>query len=372
MTMNVTNGKQHFDTIVIGGGQAGLAVGYYLARQGRDFMILEAHERIGTSWRKRWDSLKLFTPASISSLPGKPLSADANAFLTKDEVADYLEAYAIHYHLPVQLNTSVDTLTREEDHYLLTIGGQQIIAEQVVVATGSYQRPWTPAFSSALDPTITQFHSNDYHNPSQLQEGEVLVVGAGSSGAEIALELAPGRRTWLAGRDPGHRPKNIPALFSPLYWWLIHTALNSNNKVGHRFKEVSEKGGAPLIGIPKNAFKRAGVERVPRLTGVKDGKPLLQDGRVLSVSNVIWCTGYTPDYRWIHLPVFGSKGYPLHNRGVAAGEPGLYFLGLPFQYTLTSSFIGGVGRDAGYIADHIAARSLAEITRANPAATLSI
>ncbi len=355
--MNVTRSERRFDTVVVGGGQAGLAIGYYLSMQGREFVILDTHHRIGTSWRERWDSLRIFTPASISSLPGMPLSAPAGAFLTKDEVADYLEAYVARFHLPVRLNTTVDTLTREGDHYLLTVGDQRLAAEHVVVATGSYQQSRIPAFASELDPTIIQFHSDEYRNPNQLQEGEVLVVGAGSSGAEIALELVPTRRVWLAGRDPGHRPKNIPPMFRQLYWWLMHKAINTDNRIGRRFKELSEKGGAPLIGIPKNACERAGMERVSRIVGVQDGKPLLQDGRELSVANVIWCTGYAPDYSWIHLPVFGSEGYPIHARGVVEGEPGLYFLGLRFQYTLTSSFIGGVGRDARYIAEQMAARS---------------
>ena len=298
-----------------------------------------------------------------------PLSAPADAFLTKDEVADYLEAYAARFYLPVRLNTIVDTLTREGDHYLLTVGDQQLAAEHVVVATGSYQRPRIPAFASELDPTIIQFHSDEYRNPNQLQEGEVLVVGAGNSGAEIALELAPTRRVWLAGRNPGHRPKNIPAIFRQLYWWLIHKAINADNTLGRRFKELTEKGGTPLIGIPKNAFERAGVERAPRIVGVQDGKPLLQDARVLDVANVIWCTGFAPDYRWIDLPVFGREGYPIHARGVVESEPGLYFLGLPFQYTLTSSFVGGVGRDAKYIAEQIAARSPAHVVQAKPVVT---
>lgn len=355
--MSGTDKRQHFDTVVVGGGQAGLAAGYYLARQNRDFVILDAHHRIGTSWRERWDSLRLFTPAWISRLPAMPLSAPINAFLSKDEVADYLEAYAARFQLPVSLNHRVDRLTREGDRYLLTSGDLQCEAKHVVVATGSYQRPWIPAFASELAPRILQFHSNDYRNPSQLQPGDVLLVGAGNSGAEIALELVPNRRVWLAGRDPGHLPKNIPAMFRHLYWWLMHRAINTDNRMGRRFKKQTEKGGAPLIGTPKGALERAGVERTPRMVGVQDGKPKLLDGRALSVTNVIWCTGFVLDFRWIDLPVFGSDGYPIHTRGVVEDEPGLFFLGLPFQYTLTSSFIGGVGRDAEYIVAQIATRS---------------
>lgn len=370
--MNMTNKRQHFDTVVVGGGQAGLAAGYYLALQGRNFVILEAHQRIGTSWRERWDSLRLFTPAWISGLPGMPISASADAFLTKDEVADYLEAYAAHFHLPLWLNTSVATLSKEGDHYLLTVGNQQLEADHVIVATGSYQSPRLPVFASELNPAIRQLHSNEYHNPTQLQEGEVLVVGVGNSGAEIALELAPHRHVWLAGHETGYRPKNIAPLFKHLYWWLLHTALNADSKIGHRFKEQSENGGAPLIGIAKKAFKQAGVERVPRMLGVIDGQPQLQDGRILAVKNVIWCTGFVPDYSWITLPVFGSNGYPIQHRGVVEHEPGLYFLGLPFQYTLTSSFIGGVGRDAHYIVEQIAKRTPVQVAPTKSAEPLTI
>src|SRR5437660_3072465 len=212
MFMNVPNNEQRFDTVVIGGGQAGLAAGYFLVKQGRDFVILDANNRIGASWRGRWDSLRLFTPARYSSLPGMPFPAPAGAFFTKDQVADYLEAYAARFHLPVRLDSPVDTLTRENDRYLLTLGGQRLEAEHVVVATGAYQQPKVPAFAGLLDPAITQFHSSEYHNLAQLQPGNVLVVGAGNSGAEIALELAQTRRTLLAGRDTGRLPKRYPPL----------------------------------------------------------------------------------------------------------------------------------------------------------------
>ncbi len=367
--MSFSSSEQRFDTVVIGGGQSGLAVGYYLARQGRDFVILDANDRIGASWRKRWDSLKLFTPARYSSLPGMPLPAPADAFLTKDEVADYLEAYVARFHLPVRLDAVVDTLSRKADRYLLTTGGHRLEAEHVVVATGAFQHPKVPAFAGLLDPAIAQFHSNEYRHPTQLQQGDALIVGAGNSGVEIALEVAQTRRTWLAGRDTGHLPKIYPLVILELYWWLIHRAVNTDNKIGRRFKKLTGKKGAPLVGISQKNFERAGVERVPRMVGVQDGKPVLQDGRVLSVANVIWCTGFVPDFRWIDLPVFGSDGYPVHARGVVEGEPGLYFLGLPFQYTLTSSLIGGVGGDAHYIAEQIAARSSTRVEHAEPAAT---
>lgn len=369
--MNGANNQQYFDTVVIGGGQAGLAMGYHLSKQGQKFVILEAHHRIGTSWYRRWDSLRLFTPAWISGLPGMPHTGSDDAFLTKDETAHYLERYAARFALPIQLNSAASGLSRQDDMYLLTVGDRRLLARQVVVATGAYQQPWTPAFASELAPTIFQIHSDAYQNPSQLQNGDLLVVGAGSSGAEIALELVSSRRVWLAGRDTGHRPKNIPPLFRQPYWWLLHEAINANTRPGRRMREQMEKGGAPLIGISKKAFEKAGVERTPRMSGVSNGKPQLQDGRVLDVANVIWCTGFTPDYSWIKLSVFNQEGLPIHTRGVVENEPGLYFLGLPFQYTLTSSFIGGVGRDADYIAQHIARRSSTNARHPDFVASLS-
>jgi putative flavoprotein involved in K+ transport len=370
--MTFTNSEQRFDTVVIGGGQAGLSVGYYLARQGRDFVVLDANDRIGASWRKRWDSLRLFTPTKYNSLPGMPFPEPTDTFPTKDAVADYLEEYAARFHLPVRLNAMVNTLSREDDRYLLTVGGHRLETTHVVVATGAFQHPKIPAFGDLLAPTIAQFHSNEYHHPNQLQEGDALIVGAGNSGAEIALEVAKTRRTWLAGRDTGHLPKKYPPIIQDLYWWLIHKAVNTDNKIGRRFKELTSNKGAPLVGISQKDFERAGVERVPRMVGVQDGKPILQDRRVLDVANVIWCTGFVPNFRWIDLPVFGRDGYPVHARGTVEGARGLYFLGLPFQYTLTSSFIGGVGRDASYIAEQIAAQSSAAVEYAGSAATFLV
>lgn len=355
--MSEIQSQRIFDTIIIGGGQAGLTLGYYLARQGRNFVILDANDRPGASWRRRWDSLRLFTPAWISSLPGMPHQGSDTTFLSKDEIANYLERYAAHFHLPVLFNCSVESLVRQEDTYLLSAGREQFSAHHVVIATGAYQRPRLPLYAVRLDPQIVQMHSDDYRNPGQLREGNVLVVGAGSSGSEIALELASRHRVWLAGRDPGHRPKNIPLLLRKPYWWLIHQAINTDKKMGRRMQEQTEMRGAPLIGIPKNAFKQANVARIPRVVGIQEGKPLLGDGQVLDVANVIWSTGYMPDYQWIHLPIFSAAGRPIHTRGIIESQPGLYFLGLPFQYTLSSSFIGGVGRDAEYIAEHIAQNS---------------
>ena len=351
--MSHDHGVNRFDTVVIGAGQAGLAVGYYLARQGCDFLILDAKERVGDSWRQRWDSLRLFTPAGYSGLPGMPFGAPAGRRPTKDETADYLEEYATRFSLPVRPGVSVDSMTRQGDLYTLTAGSRRFETNVVVVATGPYHRPRTPAFAAALDPRIAQLHSSEYHNPNGLPDGDALVVGAGNSGAEIALELAETRRTWLSGRDTGRVPLRLPGR---ALWWPLLTHLNVDSRVGRRLKAMTSNRGDPLVGISPRDLARAGVERLPRTSGVKDGKPVMEDGRVVDVSSVVWATGFAPDFAWISLPVFGDDGYPAHHRGVVEGEPGLYFLGLRFLYTLTSSFIGGVGADAQYVARHIAAR----------------
>jgi putative flavoprotein involved in K+ transport len=352
--MNFPQNEQHFDTIVIGGGQAGLAVGYALSKQGRTFLIIDANKRIGAAWSERWDSLRLFSPAWYDSLPGMPFPAPADTFPTKDDMAAYLQAYVTRFDLPVWLNTRVETLTRERERYIVTAGSHRLEANHVVVATGAFQHPTVPAFASELSSTIVQLHSYDYRKPGQLQEGEVLIVGAGNSGAEIAMELAGRHSTWLAGRDTGHIPLKLKGR---LFWWLFGNILTVKTPLGRKLKQRALKQGGPLIRLTTKDLDTAGVQRVSRVARVQDGKPVLEDGRGLDVANVIWCTGFVPDFSWIDLPILGSDGYPLHDRGIVETEPGLFFIGLPFQYGFTSSLIGGVGRDATYIAERIAVYS---------------
>ncbi len=355
-----------FDTIVIGGGQAGLSVGYFLARQGRHFVILDANQRIGDSWRKRWDSLRLFTPARFSGLAGMPFPAPAHAFPTKDEMADFLETYAAHFDLPVRTGVKVDHLSRQGNRFIVTGGDLRFEAENVIVAMANYQKPHVPTFASELDPSIVQLHSSDYRNPSQLQDGGVLIVGAGNSGSEIALEAARSHPTWMSGRDTGHIPFRIEGLASRLLLarlmlrFLFLRVLTVNTPMGRRLRPKVLSQGGPLIRIKPHDLATAGVERVPRTVGVRDGLPVLEGDRVLDVANVVWCTGFHPGFSWIDLPVLGEEE-PMHERGVVAKEPGLYFVGLNFLYSLSSSMIHGVERDAEYIAGQIAARSESSI-----------
>jgi putative flavoprotein involved in K+ transport len=347
-----TTDREHFEVVVVGAGQAGLAVGYYLARRGLRFVILDAGGRIGDSWRNRWDSLLLFTPARIDGLPGMRFPGSAGLLPTKDAMADYLDTYAKRFNLPVRSGVVVGGLDRNDRHFVLTVGGPQIHADQVVVCTGANQVPKVPPFAKELDPEIVQLSAAQYRNPSALKHGDVLVVGAGNSGAEIVLEAAKDHQTWLSGRSTG---RVSPAVFSRPFWWLASNLITRNTPVGRKIVSRAAGRGAPWLRIRPNDIAAAGVRRVGKVTGVEGGKPRLEDGRVLDVSNVVWCTGFTHDFGWIHLPVFDERGYPLHVRGVLESQPGagLYFVGLPFLYGFTSALVGGIGRDAEYVTNQV-------------------
>jgi putative flavoprotein involved in K+ transport len=354
---------ERFDTIVIGGGQAGLSVGYYLKKQGRPFVILDANDRIGGSWRTRtWTSLRLFTPARYDGLPGWPFPAPGWSFPTARATADYLEAYAARFDLPVRTGTTVDRLTREGDRYVVLCGEHRLEAEHVVIATGFYGTPVVPEFAPELDPRIVQMHSSAYRDPSQLRPGGVLLVGAGNSGADIGLEVSRTHRTWLSGPDKGQVPIRIESrkarLILPVLWFVASHVLTVRTPIGRKVRPHILAEGAPLIRVKSEDLVAAGVERVPRTVAARDGLPLLEDGRGLDVANVIWCTGFRQDFGWIDVPVFGEASEPVHERGVAS-QPGLYFLGLDFLYSFASENVGGVRRDARHVARHIAARARA-------------
>lgn len=352
---------ERFDTVIIGAGQAGLAMGYHLARLGRRFVILDAGERVGDSWRGRWDSLRLFSPAHYDGLPGQPFPAPGWSFPTRAEFADYLYDYALRWELPVRCGVSVERLYRDRGRYLVEAPGRRFEADNVVVAAGFDRLPNTPGFAAELDPGIVQLHAGDYRNPSQLNDGDVLVVGAGNSGADVALELAPTHRVLLSGRHPGQIPWRIERRYArPLNRLVFFTfahVLTVRTPPGRKMRPHVLAHGGPLIRVKSTDLAAAAVTRVPRTVGVRDGVPVLADDRTVDVANVVWCTGFRPDTSWIDLPVFDADGEPGQHRGVVDGQPGLYFLGRLFQYALASSMIHGVGRDARYIAEHIAARS---------------
>jgi len=355
--------EERIQTVVIGAGQAGLSVGYHLAQLGLPFLILDANARVGDAWRSRWDSLRLFTPARYDGLDGMPFPATTHSFPTKDEMADYLEAYAARFHLPVRSGVRVDGLSRRGERFIVTAGSQRFEADNVVVAMSNYQRPVVPAFAKDLVPAIVQLHSKDYRNPAQLAPGGVLIVGAGNSGADIAMELANDHQTWLSGRDTGHVPFRIEGLAARLILVqlvlrvVFHRVLTVKTPLGRKARVKALTQGGPLIRVKPKDLAAAGVIRAPRTAGVRDGRPVLADGRVLDVANVIWCTGFEPGFSWIDLPVLDAKGVePQHQSGVVEREPGLYFVGLHFLHAFSSVMIHGVGRDAGRSAAAIAAR----------------
>jgi putative flavoprotein involved in K+ transport len=274
--------------------------------------------------------LRLFTPAALSSLPGMPFPFPAGYFPTKDETADYLEEYARKFELPVRLGRHVDSLRRDGDGYLVSAGEERYVAENVVVATGPYHAPHIPDFAEWLAPSITQLHSSAYRNPDQIPEGDVLVVGAGNSGAEISVEFAATRKNYLSGRDTGHVPGGVHQRCLPRHilfgwvvgWWLLGR-LTVDTRLGQKGREFNRSQGAPLVRFSPRDLIKAGVERVPRVEGAADGKPQLADGRMLEVSVLVWATGFRPDFGWIELPIFGEDGYPLQHRGVVESAPGL-------------------------------------------------
>ncbi len=321
--------------------------------------ILDAYDRAGDSWRKRWDSLRLFTPSSFNHLPGMSFPKSRDRFATKDEMADYLESYVARFRFPMLLGTTVNELTRDGDRYLVAAGSLLLEANHVIVATGAYPTTRVPAFASQLEPGITQLHSAAYRNPDQQRDSAVLVVGAGNSGVEIALDLASRHLVSLAGRDTGFIPANFESVgyrVGTILFRVLTQRLTVDTPLGRwlvrRAKEFT--GGHPVVGVTPEDLRRAGIERVPRVTGVTHGRPLLEDGRVLDVATVIWATGFVRDYRWIKLPVFDRNGDPIHRRGVVHTEPGLYFVGLPFQTSLLSGLVAGAADDAKYVAGQIA------------------
>lgn len=350
--------KRSLPIVIIGAGQAGLATGYFLQTFGLKFIILADDERIGDSWRNRWDSLRLFTPAFYNHLPGMNFPAGDPEYLPdKNEVADYLEAYAEAFDLPIRLETRVTHIRREEEAFLLTTGAGPIRAAHVVVATGAYRTPHIPPVADEIPETIFTCHSSEYTNPAQLQAGNVLVVGAGNSGTQIATQIATddaSRRVWLVGPDRGRLPRRLLGL--DIYRWIGPTLLKLSRTsfLGRRLYEKVSDQGDPVFNTEYAKIQDAGVERVDeRITAVEDGCPATDEGIRFDVDNIIWCTGFTPDFSWIDIDICQESGAPRHEHGIVPEAPGLYFVGLPWLDRLNSSLIGGVGRDAEHIATHI-------------------
>ena len=365
--MDTISGATDIETVVIGGGQAGLSTGHHLARRGREFVILDAYERVGDNWRCHWDSLRLYSPALAASLPGMKFPAKRTYYPTKDEMADFLETYRAEFELPVRGGVRVRTVRREGERYVvLCSDGSSYVCDNVVVATGTFGRtPNVPAFAGELDPGIRQLHSSDYKRPSQLQPGAVLVVGASHSGGDIAFEAGTaGHPVVLSGPIHGQVPfrleKRAAKVAFPALYFLAQHVLTMRTPIGRKIRPEIRAHGGPLIRVKKADLTAVGVEMTPaRTVGTKDGRPVLDDDRVLDVTNVVWCTGFQQDFSWIHPSVTGDDGWPLERRGVVDTAPGLYFVGLAFQYAFSSMLVGGAGRDAEFVVKHLDTRPAA-------------
>ena len=347
--------SEHIETVIVGAGQAGLATGYHLKRAGRPFVILDGESRVGDGWRNQWDTLTLFTPVWADALPGFAPPGPRWSFPTKDEFADYLEAYAAHFGLPVRLGSRVVSVSARADGYEVTTGEAHIECDNIVLCTGTFGRtPQVPAFADQLDPSIRQLHSSEYRRPAQLADGTVLVVGASHSGCDIAYEAAATHPTIMVGPDTGQ----IPVPFSspllkvvlPMMLLTFTHVLKRSNPVGRKAREHFRHGG-PRLRVQERDLAQRGVEWVQgRVAGVVDGRPVLDDGRVIDPGTVIWCTGFRQALDWVHVPVFDQDGWPLEYRGAVEEAPGLFFCGIQFQYAAASMIIHGVGRDAAHVA----------------------
>ncbi|AXG13072.1 flavin-containing monooxygenase [Intrasporangium calvum] len=359
---------EHFETVIIGAGQAGLATGYHLKEKGRGFVILDGERRVGDGWRHQWDSLRLFTPAWADGLPGTPFPKPAWEMPTKDEFADYLESYAAEHRLPVRLGTRVAGLTASaagagEAGYVLVTDRGRIQADNVVIATGTFGRsPLIPGFADQLDPSIVQIHSSEYRRPDDLPPGPVLVVGASHSGCDISYELAQTHPTILAGRDTGQ----IPVPFSspllkvvfPVLLFCFGHVLSRRTPLGRKQMDHFRFNGGPRLRVQAQDLADRGVDWVrERVTGVQGGRPVVGGRGAIDVRTVVWCTGFRQQFDWVDLDVFDERGWPRELGGVVDDAPGLYFAGLGFQSSARSMLIHGAGQDAGHVARQIVGRA---------------
>lgn len=341
----------HARVAIIGGGQAGLAMARCLKVGGLEPLVLDAHGAVGDPWRRRYDSLKLFTPSQYSGLPGMPFPLPRDTYPTKDQVASYLVAYAKHFEIDVHLRSSVTRLTREGRHFRLEVNDSAVVmADVVVLATGTLQRPYTPSFANKLGEDVRQLHSDQYRNPTQLVPGDACVVGAGNSGAQIAEELSRNRRVYIAMPE---MPKRFPQrlLGRDIFWWM--NLLGMLNVPAEARSHAISGGAIPLIGTDLKALIRSGaVTRMPRAVDAEPGHLLFENGKRLPVRNVVWATGFTNAYNWVDVPGAIDRDMPRHHLGISVVH-GLYFIGLPWLATKGSGFLGWVGRDAERLAAHI-------------------
>jgi putative flavoprotein involved in K+ transport len=351
--MTTTESTDTLDVIVVGGGQAGLALAYHLTRQGADFLVLDSGSEVGESWRTRWDSLRLFTPAQYDALPGMPFPARPDDYPTKDMVADYLRDYAVRFALPVRLGCPVDRVEQVAGGFVVHAAQGPLRARQVVIATGPFQAPVLPGMAADLAGDVVQMHSVTYRRPGDIPAGPVVVVGAGNSGRQIAEELAATHDVTLAvGTAPPQLPQRL--LGRDLFWWLTRTGLMTKTLDSRLARRMRDRGDL-VIGTPLRRLRRAGVRIRPRVVSVTGDEVRFEDDTVVRAATVVWATGFRADYSWVDVPgAFDAEGRPLHERGISAAA-GLAFVGLPWQHTRGSALLGFVRHDAAWVAARLGA-----------------
>jgi putative flavoprotein involved in K+ transport len=341
-----------YDVIIIGGGQAGLSMGYFLRNSNLSFIILDRCSEVGKAWKDRYDSLRLFTPSYLSELPGLSLEKSSNLYPTKNQIAGYIKDYALKYSLPLQLNTEVQRIYLKNNEFVVETSKGQITAHNVVVATGPFQKPNIPGFSSQLSDKVFQIHSSEYKNPGQLKEGTALVVGGGNSGAQIAVELSKVMEVYLS---VGHKMMYLPQDLGnkSIFWYLDKLGVYKASQ-NSMFGKMLQRKPDPIFGFElKGLIKNETIKLKPRAVSSENDAITFQDGSRLDVDNIIWATGYQPDYNWIEIPnLISDQGYPIHQRGVTS-QRGLFFLGLPWLHNRSSALIQGVGKDAEYLYEYL-------------------
>jgi len=340
------------DFVVVGAAQAGLAMAYYLKKQNKDFLVVDKESEIGASWLSRWDSLTLFTPSEFNNMPGMEFPAEKGHYPSKKEVAQYFKEYVEKFKFPIQLNTFVENISYHDDHFILKSPQGEIVTKNVVIATGPFHIPYTPPFSKKIAEDIFQIHSNYYKNPGQLQEGNAMVVGAGDSGFQILDEVSrDDRKVYFSGAtDVKVLPQEI--LGKTLWWWFTKSGFLSFSRDTWLGKKIS-KSRQPVIGTPvKKILERENVMPVGKTKNAEGELIITDKKKIKDLKNIIWATGYRPNFSWIEGLELAKNGYPKHYRGVSNIE-GLCFIGLPWLHTRGSATLGGIKKDAKYLSDYI-------------------
>jgi putative flavoprotein involved in K+ transport len=350
--------QDSYEVLVIGAGQAGLTLGYYLRQAGVRFLIVDAADQVGSAWAQRWDSLVLFTPRRYNAMPGLSFNGDLDQEPTRDEVIAYLHRYATEFDLPIHVNSAVTALHHADGRYVAELPTGTIHADHVVVATGPFQLPRIPDFASSVASDVYQTHSSGYRRPIDLPPGRVVVVGGGNTGYQIAEELAADHPVVLA---VGSRQPPLPRrlLGQQIFWWLTTLRMQRitiDSRLGRRLRDRET-----LIGSSPAKAKRRGITLKPRALDASGRAVRFADGTSVEADAIIWATGFESDYSWIQLPIADQQGLPRHRRGVT-DQPGLYFLGLQWQHTRGSALLGLGSDDARYIVQHIIATSKASQT----------